>query len=71
MQIDSSVEKTANMKKELYTLENIMNMNEVQKFYKKLKGQIQGLKSLNNSKYYSKLVLERIKLTQTTEVSVL
>ena len=39
---------------EFYDLENIRNRNEIRKFYKKLKGQIQGFKASNSSMWYSK-----------------
>ena len=37
-----------------HDLENLRNRNEIRKFYKKLKGQIQGFKAWNTSIYYSK-----------------
>ena len=39
---------------ELHDLENLRNRNENRKFYKKLKGQIQGFKTSNTSICYSK-----------------
>ena len=39
---------------ELHDLENLRNRNEIRKFYKKLKGQIQGFQTSNTSICYSK-----------------
>ena len=39
---------------ELHYLENLRNNNEIRKFYKKLKGQIQGFKASNTSICYGK-----------------
>ena len=39
---------------ELHDLENLRNRNEIRKFYKKLKRQIQGFKASNTSICYSK-----------------
>ena len=51
---------------ELHDLENLRNRNEIRKFYKKLKGQIEGFKASNTSICYSK---SRTLITNPGEVT--